>query len=177
MSCAKFEPLIALYVERDLPESEARMVEMHLEACPDCREFAAEMRESQAALKSLRTDFVEEAVFGKVRTEVVSRLSTPRQTAAWPRYAVAAMLLMGLCAGWLWYTRPAASLKFQPGIAAIAPPPVTRVSALPQRVPRARVRPHRARPAPAFRSEPLVVKIVTDDPQVVIYWLVDQNGG
>jgi hypothetical protein len=28
-----------------------------------------------------------------------------------------------------------------------------------------------------FKSEPLVVKMITDDPQVVIYWLVDQNGG
>jgi anti-sigma factor RsiW len=166
-----------LYVERDLPESEVCLLERHLEACPDCREFAAEMRESQAALKSLRTDFGEEAVFGEIRVEVLSRLSVPRKTAAWPRYAVAAMLLVGLCAGWLWYTRPAASLAFPPRIAAIASPPVTPTSALPQRVHPARVRRHRARPAPAFRSEPLVVKIVTDDPQVVIYWLVDQNGG
>jgi len=177
MSCAKFEPLIALYVERDLPESEARVVEMHLEACPDCREFAAEMRESQAALKSLRTDAVEESVLGELRAEVVSRLSIPRKTAAWPRYAVAAMLLVGLWAGWLWYTRPAASLEFRPRLVAIASPPMTPISAPPQRVHPARVRRHRARPAPAFRSEPLVVKIITDDPQVVIYWLVDQNGG
>ena len=30
---------------------------------------------------------------------------------------------------------------------------------------------------PAEKPETLVVKLLTDDPNVVIYWLVDQNGG
>ncbi|MBZ5593973.1 MAG: zf-HC2 domain-containing protein [Acidobacteriia bacterium] len=171
MSCAKFEPLIALYVESDLPENETRLVETHLDACDGCRKSAAAMRDSQAVLKVLRTDFVEEHVFQEVRTEVLSRLSIPRKI-AWPRYAIAAMLLIGLWAGWLRLTRPAASLEFQPRAAVNTPPPVAPVQALRQRVRSAHVSRHRA-----FKPEPLVVKMITDDPQVVIYWLVDQNGG
>jgi len=171
MNCAKFEPLIALYVESDLPAGDARLVEAHLETCQDCREFASEMRDSQAALKELRMDFVEESALQEVRAEVLNRLSAPRRTAAWPKYAVAAMVLAGLWAGWLWRAQPVAPLAVQPRAAVIAPPPVI------PRVRPVRVSKHRARAVPAFKSEPMLVKIVTDDPQVVIYWLVGQNGG
>jgi anti-sigma factor RsiW len=175
MSCAKFECLIALYVESDLAETEERLVEAHLESCPSCQEFAADIRESQTALKELRMDFVEEPALQEVRAEVLSRLSIPRKTAAWPNYAVAAMLLIGLWTGWLWRARPAAPPEVQPRAAVITPPPLATVPVLQRPLTRA-VRRHRP-PAPAFQSEPLLVKIVTDDPQVVIYWLVSQNGG
>jgi len=82
------------------------------------------------------------------------------------------MLLMGLWVARLRFVRPAASLDVEPRAAVIATPPVTTVSA-----PHHRVRSPRVTRRRAFKSEPLLVKIVTDDPQVVIYWLVDQNGG
>lgn len=176
MSCAKFEPLIALYVESDLAESEQRVVEAHLETCHGCREFAAEIRESQTALKELRMDFVEESALQDVRTEVLCRLSTPPRAAAWPRYAIAAMLLAGLWAGWLWRTRTAAP-EVKPRVAVIVPPELLAAPARPPHVRTVRVSTRRRRRAPAFQSEPLVVKMITDDPQVVIYWLVSQNGG
>ncbi len=31
-------------------------------------------------------------------------------------------------------------------------------------------------PAPRTEAEPLLVKLVTDDPEVVVYWLVDRTG-
>jgi anti-sigma factor RsiW len=176
MSCVEFEHRVALYVECDLPQCEERLVAAHLESCAGCREFAAEMRDSQTALKQLRMDLVEESTLQEVRAEVLNRLSIPRKTAAWPRYAIAAMLVAGLWAGWLWRARTAAPLEVQPRALVMAPPVVEAPA------PRPRVRPtpvarHRVRRSPAFKSEPLVVKIVTDDPQVVIYWLVSQNGG
>lgn len=171
MSCAKFESLIALYMESDLPEREERMVEAHLETCHSCREFAADIGESQTALKELRIDFVEESALQDVRRGVLFHLSTSRKTAVWPKYAIAAMLLAGLWAGWWWRAQTAVPPEVQPRAAVIAPP----VSEAP--VPRQRVAVARHRKRPAFKSEPLVVKILTDDPQVVIYWLVSQNGG
>jgi len=175
MRCSKFESLIALYVEIDLAESDERLVEAHLETCQGCREFAADIRESQMALKELRMDFVEEAALQEVRAEVLFHLSTPRRMAPWPKYAIAAMLLAGLWAGWLWRARTAVPLEVQPRAAVIAPPDLAPAPAARQLVRTVRRR-HR-QPGPAFKSEPLVVKIVTDDPQVVIYWLVGQNGG
>ena len=174
MSCVKFESLIALYVENDLAESEQRLVEVHLETCHSCREFAADIRESQTALKELRMDFVEESALQEVRAEVLFHLSAPRKTVTWPWYAIAAMLLIGLCAGWLWRSQTAAPPDVQPRAAVIAPPHTI----LPVRQrPHTRVVRHRQPDAPTFQSEPLVVKMITDDPQVVIYWLVSQNGG
>jgi anti-sigma factor RsiW len=175
MSCTKFESLIALYVESDLAEREQRLVEAHLETCHGCREFAADIRESQAALKELRMDFVEESAVQEVHAEVLNHLSAPRKKAAWPKYAIAAMLLIGLWAGWLWRVRTAVLPEVQPRAVVIAHPPLAAVPE--QGVHTARVLKHHRQRAPVFQSEPLVVKIVTDDPQVVIYWLVGQNGG
>jgi hypothetical protein len=120
-------------------------------------------------------DLVEESAAQEVHAEVLNQLRTARKTAAWPKYAIAAMLLIGLWAGWLWRVRTAVLPEVQPRAAAIAPP---LLAALPEQgVHTARVLKHHRKPAPAFKSEPLVVKIITDDPQVVIYWLVGQNGG
>ena len=180
MSCDKFEPLIALYVENDLTAAEAQAVDSHLAGCDDCREFAAEMRESQAALKALRTEFVDDAVLLQVRAEVLRDTSHRQRIGAWPRYSIAAGLVLALLGGWMWQMRPMARLEFQPIAASVSAPPL--VATVPAPQPRthtgvARVRRHRPQAAPVFKSEPLVVKMITDDPQVVIYWLVDQNGG
>lgn len=180
MSCDKFEPLIALYIENDLAQAEAQAVESHLAGCDACREFAAEMRESQAALKALRTEFVDDAVLLQVRTEVLSAASHRQRAVAWPRYAIAAGLVLALLAGWMWQIRPKAALEPRPIAASVSVPPlpVTVPASQPRARTRvARTRTHRPQAAPVFKSEPLVVKMITDDPQVVIYWLVDQNGG
>ena len=181
MSCDQFEPLIALYIENDLAQAEARAVEWHLAGCDACREFAAEMRESQAALKALRTEFVDDAVLLQVRTEVLSAASHRHyRVVTWPRYAVAAGLVLALLGGWMWQMRPGARLESRPIAANVFAPPLPVTVPAPQartRTRRARVRRHRPQAAPMFKSEPLVVKMITDDPQVVIYWLVDQNGG
>ena len=180
MRCPKFELLIALYVENDLAQAEARALESHLAECDGCREFAAQMRESQAVLKALRTEFVDDAVLLQVRTEVLSAASHRQRVVAWPRYAIAAGLVLTLLAGWMWQMRPMARLESRPIVANVSTPPLPVTVPAPQartrtRLPR--VRRDRPQPAPVFKSEPLVVKMITDDPQVVIYWLVDQNGG
>jgi anti-sigma factor RsiW len=180
MSCHKFEPLIALYVENDLAAAEAQAVESHLAACDPCRKFAAEMRESQAALKALRTEFVDDALLLQVRTEVLSAASHRQRAVAWPRFAIAAGLVLALLAGWMWQMRPEARLEPRPIAASVSAPPLPATVLAPPprtRTGLARVRRHRPQAAPVFKSEPLVVKMITDDPQVVIYWLVDQNGG
>jgi anti-sigma factor RsiW len=176
MNCAKFEPLIALSVENDLIEAEALPVAAHLEACGGCRELAARMRESQAALKMLRAEFLENAVYQSVRGEVLSRVSRRCKPATWRRFAIAAGLAIALIAGWQAGTRPIASLEL-PRQAAVIPKASLVAFQAPAAPPRLAHVHRRYRLRPAFKSEPLVVKMITDDPQVVIYWLVDQNGG
>ncbi|HUJ23702.1 MAG TPA: zf-HC2 domain-containing protein [Bryobacteraceae bacterium] len=182
MSCAEYELLIALYVEGDLPAGEADAIEAHLESCHRCREVAAELGESQAALKALRADSVENQVFQDIRREVLRRLPATRATVVWPKYAIAATLVMALFAGWLWHLRPAASLpaaslEVRPIAPLISAPPVAPARAQQAVASLPRLRKHHRHTVPAFKSEPLLVKMLTDDPQVVIYWLIDQNGG
>jgi len=176
MNCAKYEPLIALYVEDDLTEAEARTVESHLEACHGCREVAAQARESQAALKVLRAEFLGDSVYQEVRGDVMRRIATLSKPSPRARYAIAAGLAIAMLAGWLWRMPPISSLE-SPKRAGVMPPPPLRSQAPAQHKGMARARRRPPRPAPSFKAEPLVVKIITDDPQVVIYWLVDQNGG
>ena len=177
MSCAKYEPLMALYIEGDLADDEARVVALHLETCDVCREFAAGIRDSQGALKTLRTEFVNESVYQEVRREVLSRMTSRPKPAMWPRYAVAAGLAIALLAGWLGRMQHVASLWLQPRAAVIPSAPLVTSQPPAPHTRMVRVRRRRPRLAPSFKSEPLVVKMITDDPQVVIYWLVDQNGG
>jgi hypothetical protein len=51
MNCGAWEEPIALWVEGDLPSAAA--LEAHLAFCASCRAFAAELRGSQAVVKSL----------------------------------------------------------------------------------------------------------------------------
>ena len=200
MNCTEFEERIALFVENDLSDAEVTAVERHLETCTDCREFAAGLRESQAMLKGLRREPFDDAIFADVRSQVIGRVSNVRPP-MWPKYAIAATLLIVLAAA-LWRTRPAAPVGLPAVTAYIGPGPAfptprttaprraSRIAKMTVRHGRAQSRPHvnsrlarqtiqqagLAHPR-ALHSEPLVVKLLTNDPEVVIYWLVDQNGG
>ncbi len=203
MNCAEFEERIALFVENDLSDAEVTAVDLHLESCAQCREFAAELRESQAMLKALRREPIDDAVFGDVRGKVIRRVSNARPAPMWPKYAVAAMLLVMLAAAALWRTRPASTVGVPAVTAHVGPGPALslprtteskhdapQIAKMTVRHRQQKNRPNanvslarknmqQMRPAHprAVNSEPLVVKLLTNDPEVVIYWLVDQNGG
>jgi len=179
MNCEKFELPIALYVEGDLTSVEACAVELHLAACESCREFAVEMRASQAALKMLRNEYVDASAFEQVRVNVLAARSRSWRSVAWPRYAIAAGIVIALLSGWLMRRQADHTVVGVQSVHPILPAPPSQPVIQPRqpKVLAARVRRRPRRQAPRFKSEPLVVKMITDDPQVVIYWLVDQNGG
>jgi hypothetical protein len=177
MKCGRCEELLALYVEGDLPEGKARRVEGHLAGCARCREAAAALESSQAVFKSLASEPVEEAVYDRIRAGVMSRVGS-QQHAAWGRrwaYAAAmaaAAILVLLALQPDRAPRPAAPA---PVIARTAPPEPPQVRPQTGVKPAAR-RPPRRVQKPAAPAEPLLVKIETDDPNVVIYWIVDDTG-
>lgn len=186
MSCERFQNQIALYVAGDLDERDARRVEPHLEACPACRELAAGLEESRAALGDLREADVDPAVLGRIRRQVLEKVETRQPSLfhgwRWKHafFLAAAVVILAVAL--------APRLRQSPSEPALAPPgPPAVVAAKPQPpapIPhrRARARPAVMRPPePAVvkargSSEPLVVKMLTDDPDVVIIWLIDQNG-
>jgi anti-sigma factor RsiW len=165
MSCGKYEADIALLAGGDLPGEAVRGLEEHLGKCPECRELLEALRADAAAL---RDEPVSEIALARMRARVMERVAAPRRPVwRWlipvPLAAVAATL-------WLLLQMPP-----------VPPPPVAKVvkpvvPAMPKTEPRVEAR----RRKPAIRkhatppAEPLLVKLETDDPQVVIYWIVEK---
>ena len=167
MTCSDWEFEIAS--ESDGPE-----LADHLKECVCCREFAQEMASNRAALASLPVDA---AALDAVRSRVLDELMRRRRRAIPAWTAAACLAVLGIAAT-VWMMRgPVAP---PPAVTAKAPPVA---SPAPQVVPIHSVqRPRRAHPRRLVArrveppSEPLVVKMLTDDPNVVIVWLVDKKG-
>jgi anti-sigma factor RsiW len=174
MSCRKYQKMTALHVAGDLPEAKVPRLEEHLGGCPACRSLAEELRASQSALEALRGEPVEEAALEQVRQRVLARIAWEEQPArrfGWV-YALAAGLAV-VVALWNVAYRPAPEVP-QPAVSAVpqqasaAPVKSDKTGVLSHRPPRVK------RPAPA--AEPLLVKLITDDPEVIIYWLIEKKG-
>ena len=172
MSCQAFEPLIALYVEGDLPGRDTPRVEEHLAVCADCRELLEDFKASQAAVKELGSEAVDAALLTAVRAGVLARVDD-RRVAVWPWVAAltAALALLAMLSP---LRRPVPEPR--PVVVAQAPPSVQAPPNTPAPDYRPAVR-RSSRPSSARRPVPqLVVKMLTDDPDIVIIWLVDQTG-
>jgi hypothetical protein len=166
MSCGRFESLIALDVEGDLPARRATRLARHLEGCAGCRQFAEEMRESQAWWKLLKLEAPPASVVADVRWP------KPGRTRHWPwmswaPLAATAGLLLAVMAPLISRRPELAPPKLEIAMRNVEPPTMPAARA------KAPVRKRRRAP----KAEPLLVKLVTDDPQVVIYWLVEQKEG
>lgn len=182
MNCSRAQKLIALYVGDDASGRKSRRVETHLEACAACREFAARLQASQNALRELRGEAVDEAVLRQIRQQVLARVGRagyplgglPRWRWA---YALAAALM--LAAGVWFLPRREPPVPMPRKVARTPAAPLAAPAARPvpmQAVARVRKRARR-KPRRPVSSQPLLVKFETSDPNVVIYWIVDRNGG
>jgi len=162
MNCSEWEERIAL---------EPASAEVHLAECAACRTFAEELRQTQAALEGLRGEEPDESNYVELRARVLDRVSSRRRR-VWA-YATAAVLVAGLGISALWQSRSPEPAR-TPVVARVQPPPE------PTAPPPAVAKPRRLRrPAPvavAESSEPIVVKMLTDDPDIVIFWLIDKKG-
>jgi hypothetical protein len=145
MNCADWEERIALYSSGDVAPAD---VEGHVAICPECRVFLQELAANGTALAMLR----EQPLIGREKPATIFR---------WLPYAAAIALAVGL--GALWKPEP------------IAPPPAIRTA-----VEAPRLAPM---PKPVIRKvrrvkkhephESIVVKMLTADPDVIIYWVTD----
>jgi len=156
MTCSECELLLA----RDESHPE---VGAHVAGCPDCRTLAAELQANAHALRALGEEVMPPL------TMPAGRL--PGWAPWWKWTSAAAALIVTLSAAW-WISRP----PEPPEIASID---VTVTGVVPATVPvKPSEIPETLSPAvdpivPVAYTEPLRVKMLTPDPDVVIYWLID----
>lgn len=126
---------------------------LHLTGCEECRALDREARLNSEALAAMRGDVI------PVR----------RAVRRWPWVAAVAAAAV-LVAGVFYEPTPAEPAR----VVVVQPEPVAPTPPVPVRA----IPAHRARAVkPAAPAEPLLVKFLTDDPDVVIYWLVDPVQG
>jgi anti-sigma factor RsiW len=195
MNCKHSENDLALYVEGDLPEAKVKEVDVHLLGCRNCRQVVDELSRSQSLFKSIRQETVGTAELADLRMRVMERVAVQRPKPFWGRwvYALAgATFVVVLIAGVLAREGHRGETSVRVVRTVPLPPPVQAVVPLAkgerQDLVKVNVR-HRRRPEVIQRkvsAEPLeqlkplksmMVKLQTDDPNIVIYWLFDQNGG
>jgi soluble lytic murein transglycosylase-like protein len=158
-------------------ESESAGLEEHLRACGGCQEFAQELEKNRAALRELP---IQPAAFAAVRQRVLSEIESKKRRTMWWTWsaAAAAACVAILCVS---YVLPRLEDPAAPAVVALKRDP-PKIEWTPRPVAHRVRRPHssgwsRAQATPARKTEPLaVIKMLTNDPNVIIIWLVDQKG-
>ena len=186
MNCANWEERIALYMGGDLGRDESAEVARHLAECAGCRLFASGVRESLAVLREAHGEPLNDAAFAAVRARVVAELEY-RPARQWWLWMGAAAAAAALLLAMLWMRPVKRQAPRHEMASRQIEIPVPAVPREPSAVPVVRVHRRRVRRAPELirqkaevgtrkPEEPLVVKLMTDDPDVVIYWITDRRG-
>ena len=187
MSCRDFEYLIALHVEGDGSESERQRVESHLRTCSNCWDLAEDLKESQAVFKSIRENVPNQAMLSAVRARVLDDVAR-MESGTWferlflpgfrQKATLAGMALMVVGGGALLLVREQA-IPIPPPVR-IGPPVVPEpLAPTVSHAPAPKLRVRRQMPAPVPQDtvrEQVTIKLLTDDPNIIIYWLVDEKG-
>jgi hypothetical protein len=128
-------------------------------------------------LREVHQERLDEAHYAAVRARVLERVQPRPRRLFWPVWAAASLVAVAVGA-WIWVISvgqvgqairlPSAGQGPAPPIAGTKAPEMAAVAPKPK--PK---RAHRLEKTPA---EPLLVKLVTDDPDVVIYWIADPKG-
>jgi hypothetical protein len=190
--CSDFEQLIALYVEEDLSGPDRGSVEVHLKECSSCWDLSEDLKESQAVFKSIREDVPDATALSVVRERVLSEVGELHSMTWFERFlfgglrrkaALASIALFLVGSGALWMSRTPDVVPAPPVMVIVPPVPDPPLEPpAPARVPRV-VRRRVPEPPPvlvagASAEEPkqVAIKFLTDDPNIIIYWLVDEKG-
>lgn len=162
MKCERRDLAIAKLAGGDLPPWRANRLQRHVDACPRCKALHDDLVQRRAAV---RTEFAEppativDVVLNRVEQEgpVAARSAFARRAIAGA--AVVAILLVTAAVAVIGFSAPETAQDIQTAAvtsgAAQAPEANAQTSA---------------------RSD-VVIKLVTDKPNVAIYWLGDSAGG
>jgi anti-sigma factor RsiW len=178
MNCKDWEERIALSAGGDLDPALEAEVRQHLAECAGCRGLAGSIEDSLTLLRSAHEEPIAAGHYAAVRARVLDRVARERRP--WRRWVWAAGLAAGLAVAGVFLAMRSAE-KPKVFVAAVRPRvaqevPVRPVEPVAATVPARRPRPRRTvAPRPPQPVEPLVVKLITNDPNVVIYWIADRK--
>ena len=149
MTCTECELLLAQ--DEIGPE-----VDEHVAGCPSCRSLALELRANADAMRALGE-------------EVMPAFALQRRSAGWWKLSSAAAALILTAYGAWWLSRPPKLVSIDVKVTGVVPTTAPVVTApIPDKL-----TPMTVPIVPAVNTEPLRVKMLTPDPDVVIYWLID----
>lgn len=86
MNCKNVEPLLSLYVGRDLEEEHSRVVAAHLESCTDCTLAADEYARASELLQRCETPFYSDEIYGGIRAQVLNEIARESHASLWARF-------------------------------------------------------------------------------------------
>jgi hypothetical protein len=160
MNCSEFERQIA-------SDLESALLDGHLNECTACRASAGEIAANRAALQSLE---IPPAALAAVRSRVLGEIRSKQRGLRWWTWpAAAAACAIFLCA-----------LFISPRFRNPGPPQPVEFAKIPHlghwAVSKPAPPPARSQTATVATREPLVIKMLTNDPDVIIVWLVDPKG-
>lgn len=84
MNCKNIEPLLSLYVGRDLEEEQSRLVAAHLQSCTECTLAADEYAGASQLLQGYEPPFFSEGVYSGIREQVLNEIERESQAPVWP---------------------------------------------------------------------------------------------
>ena len=139
----------------------------HVTGCQVCREFVSELSENAAALRSITADA---AAYTAMRARVMEAVQ-PKRRFGW--LWTAGLAAATACIAFVWFT---AALDVPEALHSQAityriVPPEPRSAAIPRTIK------HRMTRRLEQRRSLTAIKLLTDDPNVVIIWLVDNKQG
>jgi hypothetical protein len=184
VNCRDWEERVSLYAGGDLAAAEAADVEHHIAGCAACQLDLSGLREGLELLREAHAAEIAPAHFAAVRARVLAQLG--RKRALWRRVwisglALGAAALIAALAAWPGRQPAPPQLAVHhappPDVAPVPPEAAMPAVAAPlQRVRSVRRKLRKLAPRNSGPVEPLVVKLVTDNPDVVIYWIADKRG-
>lgn len=139
----------------------------HVNGCDACREFASELSENAMALRSIVADA---AAYTAMRARVMEAVQANRRSGwLWGAGVAAATACIALF--WLTATPRLPEAPRPQAITYRIAPPESHIAAVPRMVK------HRVTRTAEPKRPLTAIKLLTDDPNVVIIWLVDNKQG
>jgi hypothetical protein len=175
MSCDFMERWAALAASNDLGEHEQAELAAHLDQCESCRTAAVDFSRIEADLAALKNELLDPAVYAAIRQGVLDRIPNPTNWRMAAALALAAALILVTLAIWRDRRGQVAPLPIQPPPLQVSAPPSPAIAPAVELRAKSVPRRHRRGALNPPAEHPLVVKILTDDPDVVIIWLVDKD--